>query len=81
MINTVTNHKNKSEAFKNTIKTCLSELKQTNKEISAQIEINENSIEQHHTDVRLLESDNEELAVLRADNETFISKVEEILGE
>lgn len=81
MINTVTNHKKKSEAYKNTIRTCLTELKQTNQEITSQIEINKASVEQHNADIAQLESDNEALAVLHADNETFVSKVEEILGE
>lgn len=80
MINTVTNLRKKSEAFVNTIKTCLGELKNTNNEITTQIQINEASVDQHNKDVEQLHKDNEELAVLRAENETLVSKVEDILG-
>ncbi len=81
MINTSTALRNKSEALKNGIGQLVQELKKTNDEIATQLQINENSVEQHHKDIEQLGKDNEALAVLRADNETFISKVEEILAE
>ena len=81
MANTVKNLRNKREAFVNTIKDCIGELKSINDEIAAQMQINENSALQHSKDIEQLDKDNEELAVIRAENETFISKVEEILAE
>lgn len=80
MINTVTNLRGKSENLIKGIKTLIDELKNTNNEITTQIQINEASVEQHNKDVEQLYKDNEELAVIRGENETFISKVEDILG-
>lgn len=81
MASTVEILRSKSANLKNAIGQFISELKNTNNEIGAQIEANENAVVQANVSIEQLHKDNEELAVLRAENETFISKVEEILGE
>lgn len=70
----------KSEALKKSVQTILNELKNTNNEIVAQMQMNEASAVQKNAEIEQLHVDNEGLAVLKADNETFISKVEEIFG-
>lgn len=81
MIDTVSNIRNKQNAFVNTIKTCIEELKRLNNEIEAQKAINENSVNQHNKDIEQLVKDNKELDALRDSNETFIDLVEEILAK
>jgi septal ring factor EnvC (AmiA/AmiB activator) len=72
-------HSAKSEALIKSVPTILGQLKQTNEEITAQIQINVNTIEQHTKDIEQLHKDNEALAAQKTRNETFISKVEDIL--
>lgn len=71
----------KSENLKKGIGTLLMEIVNTNNQIAMQIEANKSAVEQANANIVQLNRDNEELAVLKADNETFISKIEEILGE
>lgn len=81
MTNTSQMLRSKSEALKKSVQTILGEIKRTNDEITAQLQINENNAEQLGRDIETLRKDNEELLVLRAENETFISKVEDIIPE
>lgn len=80
MENTAQMLRAKSEALRTSVRTILNELKITNNEITAQMQINEASAVQKNAEIEQLHVDNEGLAVLKADNETFISKVEEIFG-
>jgi hypothetical protein len=70
----------KSESLIKGIEQLLTELKNTNGEIDVQIQMNKGVIEEAHANIEQLDKDNLELAVLKADNETFISKIEEIIG-
>lgn len=79
MKNTTQMHFAKSEALKNTVRNALDELKNTNKEIESQMQINEASAAQKNAEIEQLYKENDELAVLKTDNEVFISKVEEII--
>ena len=81
MANTAKELRIKSENLKNGIAPLLKQLVTTNLEIAKQIEDNKTLIAQNEANIAQLERDNEELAVLKGDNETFISKVEEILGK
>jgi hypothetical protein len=74
MANTAQMLRANSEALRKSLQTILVEFKKVNEEITEHLENNASSVEQ-------LLKDNEELAVLKADNETFISKVEGILAE
>lgn len=71
----------KSENLKKGIGTLLMEIVNTNNQIAMQIEANKAAVEHANANIVQLNRDNEELAVLKVDNETFISKIEEILGE
>ena len=81
MTNTSQMLRSKSEALKKSVQTILGEIKRTNDEITAQLQINENNAVQLGRDIETLRKDNEELIALRAENETFISKVEDIIPE
>lgn len=81
MANTVEHLRMKSENLVKGIGQLLAELKKTNGEIDVQIQMNEGVIEEAHANIEQLDKDNLELAVLKADNETFISKIEEIIGK
>jgi hypothetical protein len=70
----------KSESLVKGIGQLLAELKKTNGEIDVQIQMNKGVIEEAHANIEQLDKDNLELAVLKTDNETFISKIEEIIG-
>jgi hypothetical protein len=59
----------------------LQQIVTTNLEIAKQIEENKALIERAEANIEQLYGDNDELAVLKAENEAFISKVEEILAE
>ena len=80
-MSTAENLRLKSENLKKGIGTLLEEIVKTNNQIAGQIEENRAAVEQANANIVQLNRDNEELAVLKADNETFISKIEEILGE
>lgn len=71
----------KSENLVDGIRMLIGELKKTNDEIVAQMQANEQAAAQFSANIDMLQTDNDTLAVLKADNEVFISKVEEILGE
>lgn len=81
MANTAKELRIKSENLKNGIAPLLKQLVTTNLEIAKQIEDNKTLIAQNEANIEQLYRENEELAVLKADNETFISKVEEFLAE
>lgn len=80
MANTAEEFRIKSENLKNGIAPLLQQIVTTNLEIAKKIEENNSLIERANANIEQLYRDNEELAVLKGDNETFISKVEEILG-
>lgn len=80
MANTAETLRMKSEAYVKAIRISLGELKKVNAEIAAQMELNNATVEQAQANIEQLYKDNDELAVLKGDNETFISKVEEVLG-
>lgn len=80
MANTVEHLRMKSENLVKGIGQLLAELKKTNGEIDVQIQMNKGVIEEAHANIEQLDKDNLELAVLKADNETSISKIEEIIG-
>lgn len=80
MANTAEVLRMKSESLRNGIGQLLQGLVDTNLEITQQIQMNEAAVAQANANIAQLGRDNEELTVLKADNETFISKVEEILG-
>lgn len=71
----------KSENLIDGIRMLVGELKKTNDEIVLQMTANESAAAQFSANIDMLQLDNDTLAVLKADNEVFISKVEEILGE
>lgn len=81
MANTAEELRIRSENLKNGIAPLLQQIVTTNLEIAKKIEENNALIERANANIEQLYRDNEELAVLKADNETFISKVEEILGK
>lgn len=81
MANTVEHLRMKSENLVKGIGQLLAELKKTNGEIDVQIQMNKGVIEEAHANIEQLDKDNLELAVLKADNEAFISKIEEIIGK
>ena len=81
MANTAKELRIKSENLKNGIAPLLKQLVTTNLEIAKQIEDNKTLIAQNEANIEQLYRENEELAVLKTDNETFISKVEGILAE
>lgn len=81
MNNTVQMLAAKSEALKNSVQTILGQLKQTNEEITAQIQINANNAEQHTKDIEQLHKDNIDLAALKKENEAFIASVGDILDD
>ena len=81
MSSTAENLRLKSENLKKGIGTLLNEIVNTNNQIAGQIAANKSAVEQANANIVQLNRDNEELAVLRTDNETFIAKIEEILSE
>ena len=81
MPNSVDRLRAKSESLVKGIEQLLIELKNTNNEIGNQITMNEGLVEQAHMDIEQLLKDNEALAALRTENETFIAKVTEIILE
>lgn len=81
MPNSVDRLRAKSESLVKGIEQLLMELKNTNNEIGNQITMNEGLVEQAHMDIEQLLKDNEALAALRVENETFIAKVTEIILE
>lgn len=81
MANTVDTFRAKSENLVKGIGQFLAELKKTNGEIDVQIQMNEGVIEEARANIERLYKENESLAVLKGDNETRISKIEEIIGE
>ena len=72
--------RNKSENLKNGIAPLLQQIVTTNLEIAKQIEGNKALIAQANANIEQLYRENDELATLKADNETFISKVEGFLA-
>lgn len=80
-MSTADNLRLKSENLKKGIGTLLKEIVATNNQIAGQIEANKAAVDEANANIEQYKRDNEELAVLKADNETFISKIEEILGE
>ena len=81
MANTAKELRIKSENLKNGIAPLLQQLVTTNLEIAKQIEDNKTLIAQNEANIEQLYRENDELTVLKADNETFIAQVEEILAE
>jgi len=79
MESTVTTFVNESEALKKSVQPTLKLLRDTNGKIDAQVEINKNKILQYERDIEQLKKDNEALALLKADNETFIVNVGDVL--
>lgn len=81
MANTAEELRIKSENLKNGIAPLLQQIVTTNLEIAKQIEDNKTLIAQNEANIEQLYRENEELATIKGDNETFISKVEEFLAE
>lgn len=81
MANTAEELRIKSENLKNGIAPLLQQIVTINLEIAKQIEDNKALIAQAEANIEQLYRENDELATLKADNETFISKAEEILAE
>ena len=81
MANTAEELRIRSENLKNGIAPLLQQIVTTNLEIAKKIEENNSLIERANANIEQLYRENDELAVLKGDNETFISKVEEILGK
>ena len=81
MANTAEELRIRSENLKNGIAPLLQQIVTTNLEIAKKIEENNALIERTNANIEQLYRENDELAVLKGDNETFISKVEEILGK
>lgn len=79
MANTVEHLRMKSESLVKGIEQLVNELKNTNGEITVQIQMNEGRVEQAHADIEQLRKDNDALATLRAENEAFIAKVTELI--
>lgn len=72
--------RNKSENLKNGIAPLLQQIVTTNLEIAKQIEGNKALIAQANANIEQLYRENDELATIKGDNETFISKVEGFLA-
>ena len=72
--------RNKSENLKNGIAPLLQQIVTTNLEIAKQIEGNKTLIAQAEANIEQLYRENDELATIKAENETFISKVEDFLA-
>lgn len=81
MANTAKELRIKSENLKNGIAPLLQQIVTINLEIAKKIEENNSLIERANANIEQLYRENEELAVIKGDNETFISKVEEFLAE
>jgi hypothetical protein len=81
MANTANELRIRSENLKNGIAPLLQQIVTTNLEIAKKIEENNSLIAQANANIEQLYRDNDELATLKAENETFISKVEEFLAE
>lgn len=81
MSNTAETLRIKSENLKNGIGSLLTELKKTNSEIDIQIQMNDGLVEEAHANIEQLNRDTEELAAIKNNNETFIAKIEEIIGK
>lgn len=81
MANTAKELRIKSENLKNGIAPLLKQLVTTNLEIAKQIEDNKTLIAQNEANIEQLYRENDELAVLKTENETFIAQVEGILAE
>ena len=81
MANTAEILRNKSENLKNAIGQFIDELKNTNNEIDAQIEMNKSAVAAANANIEQLHRDNEELAATRVENEKFIEDVQKILGK
>lgn len=79
-MNTAETLRRKSENLKNGIAPLLQQIVTTNLEIAKQIEENKALIEKANANIEQLYRENEELATIKGDNETFVSKVEEILA-
>ena len=79
MANTVEHLRMKSESLVKGIEQLVNELKNTNGEITVQIQMNDGRVEQAHADIEQLRKDNDALATLRAENEAFIAKVTELI--
>lgn len=79
MANTVEHLRMKSESLVKGIEQLVNELKNTNGEITVQIQMNDGRVEQAHADIAQLRKDNDALATLRAENEAFIAKVTELI--
>jgi hypothetical protein len=81
MANTANELRIRSENLKNGIAPLLQQIVTTNLEIAKKIEGNKALIAQANANIEQLYRENDELATLKAENETFISKVEEFLAE
>ena len=81
MANTAKELRIRSENLKNGIAPLLQQIVTTNLEIAKQIEGNKALIAQAEANIEQLYRENDELATIKGDNETFISKVEEFLAE
>lgn len=81
MANTANELRIRSENLKNGIAPLLQQIVSTNLEIAKKIEENKALIAQANANIEQLYRENDELATLKAENETFISKVEEFLAE
>jgi hypothetical protein len=81
MANTANELRIRSENLKNGIAPLLQQIVTTNLEIAKKIEGNKALIAQANANIEQLYRENDELATLKAENETFISKVEKFLAE
>ncbi len=80
-MNTAETLRLKSDNLKKGIRTLLAEIVNTNTQITNQIAANEAAIVQAHANVEQFTRDNAELKEVKADNEAFVIKIEEILSE
>ena len=80
MTSTAENLRIKSENLKKGIGTLLTEIVNTNTQITHQITANESAVAQANANIEQLMSDNIELNNLKTDNEVFITKIEAILA-
>lgn len=71
--------KNKSQGFKEGFINLVNLMIETNKEIEAQMKANEATVVQAQVSIEQLHRDNEELAVLRAENEKFIAEMQRVI--
>ena len=71
--------KNKSQGFKEGFINLVNLMIETNKEIEAQMKANEATVVQAQASIEQLHRDNEELAVLRAENEKFIAEMQRVI--